>query len=207
MHRTTPAGAQNLLTGLSAAIAFAILSCAEPEPGTPKDTTRIDSSRAAAHPKEAFIGGTTMPTDGHTLLDTASFDFDGDGALERIELAATVELDSRGRPLWEDGHRWRVLARDDSAAYALFDEFVPWGGVAFWAIAESPSEARAIVVQSTSLAGGNGAIAVRKFVFDRERRGFTRVASVDASGSALYRAPHGISTLLPRSPQPGAPRE
>jgi hypothetical protein len=58
-------------------------------------------------------------------------DLDGDGSAETIVLTADVTLDARGRPLWEDGHRWAVFVRHAGTAAPtfLYAAFVPNGTV------------------------------------------------------------------------------
>ena len=61
-------------------------------------------------------------------MQRASADFDGDGQTETAVLIADVELDSRGAPHWEDGHRWQLYfeAADSSRTYA-YARFLPNG--------------------------------------------------------------------------------
>lgn len=39
-------------------------------------------------------------------------DLNGDGAPERLMLAADVQLSDKGDALWEDGHRWAAFVAD-----------------------------------------------------------------------------------------------
>jgi hypothetical protein len=135
----------------------------------------------------------------YTLLDSATADVDGDGVPERVDLAATVELDDRGSPLWDDGHTWMVAVRDGAETYPLIERFVSWGGAAFWIVAEDTAGPAAILVQTSTFVGGSGGMRVEKFVFDRARGGYARTGSVGAFGeSAAYRGPPpGIGTLPP----------
>ena len=167
---------------------------------------RADSAASApssSTPPAAVDGDTLIrpaaPRHAYTLLDSATADVDGDGAPERVELAATVELDARGVPLWEDGHSWMVAVRDGAGTYPLMERFVPWGGAAFWIVAGDSAGPAAILVQTSTLASGGGGMRVEKFVFDRARGGYARVGSVGAFGDpAAYRGPPaGIGTLPP----------
>jgi hypothetical protein len=58
----------------------------------------------------------------------ASADLDGDGARETAVLIADVELDARGQPIWEHGHRWQVYVeeRDGTRTY-VYARFLPNG--------------------------------------------------------------------------------
>lgn len=133
----------------------------------------------------------------YTVLDGATADVDGDGAPERIDLAATVEVDADGRPLWEDGHHWMVAVRDGADTYPLAQHFVPWGGAAFWIVADDSAGPAAILVQTTSRFAEHGGTRLEKFVFDRGRGGYVRTAVVQAFGTAQYRGPPDMPTLLP----------
>jgi hypothetical protein len=134
----------------------------------------------------------------YTLLDSATADVDGDGTSERVDLAATVGLDERGVPLWDDGHTWMVAVRDGADTYPLMERFVPWGGAAFWIVAQDSAGPAAILVQTSTLAFGGGGMRLEKFVFDRARGGYARIGSVGADGTpAVYRGPPDIGTLPP----------
>lgn len=65
----------------------------------------------------------------HRLKQRA--DLNGDGEHETVVLAADVDVDARGRPLWEDGHRWAVLVEHPAGAppTLLYAAFVPHGTV------------------------------------------------------------------------------
>jgi hypothetical protein len=58
----------------------------------------------------------------------ASADLDGDGAGETVVLIADVELDPRGQPIWDHGHRWQVYVeeRDGRRTY-IYARFLPNG--------------------------------------------------------------------------------
>jgi hypothetical protein len=58
----------------------------------------------------------------------ASADFDGDGRAETAVLIADVVLDARGRPGWEDGHRWQVYVEEaDAVRTYAYARFLPMG--------------------------------------------------------------------------------
>lgn len=138
------------------------------------------------------------PRYAYTLLDSATADVDGDGAPERVDLAATVELDARGEPLWDDGHQWMVAVRDGGETYPLAERFVPWGGMAFWVVAGDSAGPAAILVQTSTYAFGGGGVRLERFEFDRSRGGYVRMGAVEAFGpAAQYRGPPGIGTLPP----------
>jgi hypothetical protein len=148
-----------------------------------------------------------VPRYAYTLLDSATADVDGDGAAERVDLAATVELDGRGVPLWEDGHAWMVAVRDGADTYPLIERFVPWGGAAFWIVAPDSAGPATILVQTSTFAGGSGGMRLEAFVHDRARGGYVRTGDVGAFGHpAQYRGPPDIGTLPPTLRARPAPR-
>ena len=56
-------------------------------------------------------------------------DLDGDGAAERVVLAADVMIDAQRGPLWEDGHRWALIVEDARERTLAYGAFVPNGHV------------------------------------------------------------------------------
>ena len=151
-----------------------------------------------------------VPRYAYTLLDSATADVDGDGAAERVELAATVELDGRGVPLWDDGHAWMVAVRDGADTYPLMERFVSWGGAAFWIVAPDSAGPATILVQTSTYAGGSGGsggMRLEAFVYHRARGGYVRTGDVGAFGHpAVYRGPPDIGTLPPTPRARPAPR-
>lgn len=177
-------------------LAGALTACAGP-PDPPVIAADSAAGSAAAPPAADTLIRPAAPRHTYTVLDSAAADVDGDGALERIELGATVDLDSAGRPLWEDAHLWVVAVRDGGETYPLVQRFVPWGGAAFWAIAGDSTAPAAILVQSTARFGEHGGTRVEKFVYDRARGGYARTGVVEATGVAQYRGPPDMPALLP----------
>jgi len=61
-------------------------------------------------------------------VQRAKADFDGDGRDETAVLISDVALDSRGSPLWEDGHRWQLYFEEaDSTRTYIYARFLPFG--------------------------------------------------------------------------------
>ena len=126
----------------------------------------------------------------YTTLDSARFDADGDGAAERIELLATVERNAAGRLLWEDGHHWAVVVRDDALTYPLVERFLPWGRAEFFALEEDADATPVIVVLTRAGSGcaeGQGSIqlSVERFSYDRVEGAFRRGAVIHTNGSGV----------------------
>ena len=153
-----------------------------PRTDTPTATpAEADSSR---------IGPGELQPYAYTVIDSAHFDADGDGASERIQLLATVERNERGELLWEDGHHWAVLVLDDSVRYPLFERFLPWGRAELLLLrTDAP---RPVIVVQTRAPARCGedleqtlAIHVERFTFEAATRAFLREVAVDVSGTGV----------------------
>ena len=65
---------------------------------------------------------------GWRYVQRATADFDGDGQDETAVVIADVELDRRGVPLWDDGHRWQLYFEEaDSSRTYAYARFLPNG--------------------------------------------------------------------------------
>jgi hypothetical protein len=179
------------------AAALAILSACDG--ASRPESAQADTPSGAPAPAAApdTLIRPAAPAYDYAVLDSATADVDGDGAPERIDLAATVELGSDGRPLWEDGHHWMVAVRDGADTYPLAQHFVPWGGAAFWVVAEDSAGPPAILVQTSTRSAEHGGTRLEKFVFDRARGGYVRTAVTEAFGVGPYRGPPDMPALLP----------
>ena len=192
---------QTQMIRLAALALLAACGAAPPEPRADPAAPATSATATRTADGDTLIRPAT-PKYGYTLLDSATADVDGDGAAERVELAATVELDASGGALWEDGHSWMVAVRDGADTYPLVERFVPWGGAAFWVVAQESAGPAAILVQTGSGGSGGGGMRLEKFVFSRARAGYVRTGAVEAFGNpATYRGPPARDSGVP----PGAP--
>jgi hypothetical protein len=67
---------------------------------------------------------------GWAYQQRVAIDFNADGRLETAILLCDVVLDGRGRPLWEDGHRWQVyIEESDGARTWVYARFLPNGSL------------------------------------------------------------------------------
>lgn len=64
---------------------------------------------------------------GWAYLRALEADLDGDGAAERVILAADVETTGSGEPLWGHGHRWAVFVEGLGVRTLLYAALVPNG--------------------------------------------------------------------------------
>lgn len=84
--------------------------------------------------------------DGWNYHRSASADIDGDGALERVVIAARVEM-VRGRPAWDDGQQWQVYVEEaDSSRTVVYARRLQLGALTLRIEASSGSGPRHIVL-------------------------------------------------------------
>ena len=112
----------------------------------------------------------------------ARADLDGDGTPEELEIRADVELDGRGRPLWEDGHRWVVVVRDGPDEHRLVDEFVPQGTLSAWVVDPAERIPTIVVLRESGTSG----VEVRAFRATGSG-GYAAVGSLGAEGRISVR--------------------
>ena len=134
------------LTACAAASLLApACTAAPPAPPSP------DSVRGPGLPVDSARAGSPEVVAAWAHRQAIDVDLDADGAPERVILTADVELDGRGRPLWEDGHRWAVLVEDDGRRTLVYSAFVPNGTAeaALVATGSTPPARRVLVVERT----------------------------------------------------------
>lgn len=117
---------------VTAIVAVALAgACAGPDAPEPAPvdsgivTAPVDSGAATA-PAEPVVlvdsgqSPAAAGADGWNYHRTASVDIDGDGELERVVIAARVEM-VRGRPAWDDGQQWQVYVDEaDSSRTVVY---------------------------------------------------------------------------------------
>jgi hypothetical protein len=96
-------------------------------PGCSRDTSTPEPNPLLAPPVDTARGGSLQQAMTWKHYRDLSADLDGDGAPERIVLAADVQSNGRGAPLWEDGHRWALWVEGKGAPTLLYSAFVPNG--------------------------------------------------------------------------------
>ena len=114
-------------------IAASLGGCAETS--TRSDSARGDSVGAARPASPAFgslvesgIPLAAAGDSGWKYQQRVRVDLDADGADETVVLISDVTVDDRGRPLWEDGHRWQVYVDEpDGERTRLYARFLSFG--------------------------------------------------------------------------------
>lgn len=129
IHADPPAGSGYAPTSVQTELRFLR------SPGAPHEADIALQPAPPVHdPAEALplpdrVGAAADAPAYSAILHTLSVDVTGDGTADRVELSADALLDARGRPLFEHGHRWRVIVRTAAGAFPLSDDFVPSGDV------------------------------------------------------------------------------
>src|SRR5438046_90801 len=91
-----------------------VIACRQPTPKDAESARAGTADRAEAQPDtiadliQVRVPEAAAGDSGWQYARRASVDLDGDGKPESVVMIADVTLDKRGRPLWEDGHRWQV---------------------------------------------------------------------------------------------------
>lgn len=101
-----------------------------------------------------------------------------------VALYVNAERDAAGRMMWDDGHRWLLVAREGERMARLVDQFVPNGVVRFWIVDTAAEDVARIVAQMDS--GTVGVVTV-VWRFDDDRDGWLAVSAAEATGNLLHR--------------------
>jgi hypothetical protein len=113
----------------------AVAACKEASP-PPADASRISAQTgttrvtfdSAVNLIDSLVPRAVAGDAQWKYVQRAKADFDGDGNDETAVLIADVTLDARGRPLWEDGHRWQLYFEEaDSTRTYIYARFLPFG--------------------------------------------------------------------------------
>ncbi|HVE78917.1 MAG TPA: hypothetical protein VNA89_08655 [Gemmatimonadaceae bacterium] len=122
--------------GVALSLGAVLAACADRAPSTdaPADAPRsavatADSSAPASDLLEARVPRAVAGDPRWRYEQRVSADLDGDGSSEAAVLICDVTLDERGRPLWEDGHRWQVYVEEPEggARTHVYARFLPNG--------------------------------------------------------------------------------
>lgn len=120
----------------AAALCMVLPACSAPPQSAALDSPPVDSRRIRLDQTQRWT---------HRRFVDA--DLDGDGSQERVILAADVQSDSRGIPLWEDGHRWAVIVEDGDTRTLLYGAFVPNGDAETAVLSPDSTDRRHVLVR------------------------------------------------------------
>lgn len=115
-----------------------------------------------------------------TKLNEYSLDFDGDGALEKIELHTAAGRAEDGNMLWDDGQNWLLLVEDGKEYYPLLHQYVQLGVVYFTIWYDDKGTPKITVILET---GAN--LSFFNYYYDREQQGY-KVENIYDSGGINY---------------------
>lgn len=156
-HHTKQRPKQGLLLLLIMALLACLLlaACAKDDPIDTTDTTETtDTTPPPAY--ETIAPGNDFDAEGMTLLWSQSSVTLSSGKSGKLALYADVELDSAGKPQFDDRQQWALLLETDEGNYMLFGpEYVQLGNVDcrwFYDYAEGKDELH-VVVTVTAGAG------------------------------------------------------
>jgi hypothetical protein len=90
--------------------------------------TAVPQDRSVSNLLDDRVPSALAGDSGWAYEQHATIDLDDDGTVETVTLISDVRLDARGRPLWEDGHRWQVYIQSAGRApIHVYARFLPMG--------------------------------------------------------------------------------
>jgi hypothetical protein len=101
-------------------------ACRIADSGPPARGDTTAAALVESRVPEAAAGDTGWP-----WVRRATLDLNGDARPEQVVVLSDVRIDSAGRPLWEDGHRWQVYVESPAGERTrLYARFLPNGSLA-----------------------------------------------------------------------------
>lgn len=102
-----------------------------------------------------------------------------DGEYTEIILATEAERDNDGYMMWDDSHRWRLVALGETNSYSLFDGRL--GGIAYIEV-EMEGEVPSVKLISTSTVG----LGVTEYTYSDGAFYAEEVIKPDTNGNRIY---------------------
>jgi hypothetical protein len=103
-----------------------------------------------------------------TLYKKKTFDIDGDGEEEIIELYVNVGIMENGSFAWDDGQKWLLVVKDGEITYPLFDDYIQLGSLDFSTTTFDGKPG--IVMHMTQ----HSNITIQKFTYDKTEKGYQK---------------------------------
>ena len=94
----------------------------------------------AAPEREQIVSVESFDTENLFLLERMKDAFQADGEAADIALYTSAQVASDGQMGWDTGDQWTLLAQQEDQFFVLFDEYVQYGEVQFWASALNPDQ-------------------------------------------------------------------
>jgi hypothetical protein len=127
------------------------------------DSDRLDEDRPV---KGVTITAKEIESYPISLYDQTTFDLDGDGEQEQIEMYVNAEQAENGEYIWDDGQNWLLVVKDGDKTYPLFDGWVQIGKLSFWLL-ESDEKPMLILLKT-----GTAEFNLQTFTFNEEESGY-----------------------------------
>jgi hypothetical protein len=110
------------------ALLIAIASGCTSRSPSPESVNRQAATSSADALLDTLVPSAGAGDSGWKYQQRVTVDLNDDGATEDVVLISDVTLDTRGRPVWEDGHRWQVYVEDHAGGRTrLYARFLPNG--------------------------------------------------------------------------------
>ncbi|MFJ7828505.1 hypothetical protein [Psychrobacillus sp. NPDC096623] len=103
-----------------------------------------------------------------TLYKKKTFDIDGDGKEEIIELYVNVGIMENDSFAWDDGQNWLLVVKDGEITYPLFDDYIQLGSLDFSTTTFDGKPG--IVMHMTQ----HSNIIIQKFTYDKKEKGYQK---------------------------------
>lgn len=102
------------------------------------------------------------------LYKRKTFDIDGDGEEEIIELYVNVEIMENGSFAWDDGQNWLLVVKDGEITYPLFDDYIQLGSLNF---SMTTFDGKPGIVMHMKQ---HSNITIQKFTYDKKEKGYQK---------------------------------
>lgn len=102
-----------------------------------------------------------------TKLNEFSFDLDGDGVEEIVELHTAAERAENGEMAWDDGQNWLLVVVDDNDYYPLLQQYVQLGTVYFTVTEDNDGNSTITIIVNTGVG-----LKIMSFSYDKNLKAY-----------------------------------
>ncbi len=153
---------------------FSLLGCANDEKSTGHSQEAIAIHATQTDPRLEKMS---------TKLNEFTFDLDGDGKKETIELHTAAGRDQNGNMAWDDGQDWLLVVVDGNKYYPLFQQYVQLGTVYFTVLDDQKGKVIITVMVDT----GAG-MKIVSFTYDSDQKGYRGEVIYNTGGNQVFSA-------------------
>jgi len=111
------------------------------------------------------------------LLDSYSFDIDGNGSEEIISMYVDAHQEPNGEIHWDDGQNWLLLVEEQDQNYILFNDYIQLGTLRFHIYTED-DDFHITTIQSTT-----ANLQITEYKFDKESKEFISTPKYRTEGN------------------------